>query len=67
MDSVLDAAEESKAGFIAGFHDPLSPKPETTYWGAFEAVSYTIRDVLTDKSQRENARWMVLVQTPAIK
>ncbi len=53
--------------FIAGYHDPLSIDPTTTYWGAFEPVVYRVQDVMTETPKVLNARWMVLAQQPAIK
>ena len=66
---VLGDMQSKPEGFIAAFHDPLAlkTKTEVSYWGAFQAVSYTIRDVQTDSPQEMNAGWMVLVQAPAIE
>ncbi|QEG36580.1 protein kinase domain-containing protein [Bythopirellula goksoeyrii] len=63
---VLEAMDASEDHFIAGYHDPLSINPKTTYWGVFEPVSYTIQDMMTDTKKTLKAGWVVLVQTPAI-
>jgi hypothetical protein len=64
---VLTAMDANTDHFIAGYHDPLSINPETTYWGAFQAVEYKVQDVMTETPKVLPARWMVLVQQPAIE
>jgi serine/threonine protein kinase len=64
---VLAAMDTETEHFIAGYHDPLSLKPERTYWGAFEPVEYRIHDAASETSKLVNARWMVLAQQPAIE
>ncbi len=64
---VLTAMDAGTDHFIAGYHDPLSINPETTYWGAFQAVEYKVQDVMTETPKVLPARWTVLVQQPAIQ
>jgi serine/threonine protein kinase len=64
---VLAAMDSDGEHFVAGYHDPLSLKPEQTYWGAFEQVHYKIQDVMTESPKTINARWIVLAQQPAIE
>ncbi|MDZ4656548.1 MAG: protein kinase [Bythopirellula sp.] len=64
---VLTSMEADTDRFVAGYHDPLSIDPTTTYWGAFEPVEYKVQDVPTETPKIMKARWMVLAQQPAIK
>ncbi|MCG8450586.1 MAG: protein kinase [Pirellulales bacterium] len=65
--TVIQAMQENKDNFVAGYRDPLALKPETTYWGAFEPILYRIPDPESSRQQKIPSGWMVLVQTPAMK
>ncbi|MCH2113882.1 MAG: protein kinase [Pirellulales bacterium] len=64
---VLAALESPHENFVAGYHDPLSVKAKTTYWGAFKGVTYKISHPVTGHLQEVPAGWFVLVQTEAIQ
>jgi hypothetical protein len=65
--AMLAALDDDTDHFVANYHDPLTPDPSIIYWGAFDPVQYTIKDVMTESPKKLSARWMVLAQQPAIK
>ena len=64
---VLQSMLKSPTGFVAGYHDALSPNPEETYWGAYAPVPGTAERSATGESEGGSKGWTVLVQTPATK
>ncbi len=64
---VLAAMQAAEENFVAGYHDPLSLRPETTYWGAFKRVPYEIPDPQTDQPLSVSSSFVVLVQTAAMQ
>jgi serine/threonine protein kinase len=64
---VLELMNSGADHFVADYKDPLPAEPGTTYWGAFEPVTYTIKDVMTETNKQVDAKWVVIAQQPAIK
>jgi hypothetical protein len=65
--SVLELMDSGADHFVADYLDPFPSTPDATYWGAFEPVTYTIKDVMTDTNKLVDAKWVVIAQQPAIK
>ena len=63
---VVAAMKQNGDKFIAGYRDPLSLKFGTTFWGAFEPITYRITDPETGLKKNVSTDWMVLVQTKAL-
>jgi serine/threonine protein kinase len=64
---VLELMNSGADHFVADYKDPLPAEPGATYWGAFEPVTYTIKDVMAETNKEVDARLVVIAQQPAIK
>ncbi len=62
---VLESMMASPTGFVSGYLDPLSTKPDEAHWGAYAPVPDTAERSATGEKERGVSGWSVLVQKPA--